>query len=69
MIDANQGVHLVRSGQFATLLRKFKQGFETNEGGFRSLALEKHYGQGQDATCCSHETPSATTFFLVAYLE
>jgi hypothetical protein len=29
MIDANQEVHLVGSEQYATLLKKVKQGFET----------------------------------------
>jgi hypothetical protein len=42
MIDVNQWVHLDRSGRYATLLKKVKQGFKINKGGFRSLVLEKH---------------------------
>jgi hypothetical protein len=42
MIDANQGVHLVGNEWYATLLKKVKQGFETNKGAFWLLALEKH---------------------------
>jgi hypothetical protein len=42
MVDANQWVHLVSSGWYAALLKKIKQGFKTNKGGFQSLVLEKH---------------------------
>jgi hypothetical protein len=42
MIDANLGVHLVGSERYATLLKKVKQGFETNKWDFWLLALEKH---------------------------
>jgi hypothetical protein len=41
MIDMNQWVHLVRSGLFAALLKKVKQGFEINKEGFQSLVLEE----------------------------
>jgi hypothetical protein len=33
MIDENQGVHLVRTGWYVALLRKVKQGLETNNEG------------------------------------
>jgi hypothetical protein len=41
-IDADQGVYLVGSERYATLVKKVKQGFETNQGGFQSLVIEKH---------------------------
>jgi hypothetical protein len=34
MMDVNQGVHLVGSERYATLLKKAKQGFETTRKGF-----------------------------------
>jgi hypothetical protein len=34
MIDANQGVYLIGSERYATLLKKIKQGFETTREAF-----------------------------------
>jgi hypothetical protein len=34
IIDVNQGVHLVGSERYATLLKKVKHDFETNKRGF-----------------------------------
>jgi hypothetical protein len=34
MIEVNQGVHLVENEQYATLLKKVKQGFETTRKSF-----------------------------------
>jgi hypothetical protein len=33
MMDENQGVHLFRTGWYVALLRKVKQGLETNKEG------------------------------------
>jgi hypothetical protein len=33
-MDANQGVHLVESERYATLLKKVKQSFEINKRAF-----------------------------------
>jgi hypothetical protein len=41
MIDVNQGVHLVGSEWYATLLKKVKQGFEITRKGFWPTILEK----------------------------
>jgi hypothetical protein len=41
MMDANQGVHLVGVNDMQALLRKIKQGFETNKEGLLINNLRK----------------------------